>query len=205
MPTRFGAASGRRPLLLRRVDGLAGPVLVLSALITTAYVLEAVTSFGASRSGSASAGGLGHGVIEQLTFLLLVTQLGVTGTWLIRVQRNAKELWPQGVDHAAAWAYAGWLVPILSLFMPKLIVDQSWRVTADAIDDESSAGSTSWWWAGWLVFSFLGGLDSRMGSIHPRLEVVVAVVSSAALLAWTRVVRAVTATQDRLVTALAGS
>jgi hypothetical protein len=185
------------------VDGLAEPLLVIAALITTADILEAFTSFGASGSGSGPAAAI-HDLIGLLEVLLWVGQLAVTGTWLLRVRQNAKAIWPERVDHAAAWAYLGWIVPIASLFMPKQIVDQLWRITADATDDESSAGSTSLWWAGWLVLSIVRGVDSRIGGIHPRLEVAVAVLSCAALLLWIPVVRGVTAAQDRLVTSHTG-
>jgi hypothetical protein len=198
-------ARGRPLLLLRRVDGLAGPVLAISTLITTANVLEALISFSASGDGPASAAALSHDLVGMLGVFLLVAQLAVTGTWLLRVQQNAKAVWPEGVDHGVAWAYFGWVVPIVCLFMPKQIVDKSWRITADATDDASPAGSTSWWWTGWLVLNIVGSVEGRLGGIHPQLEVVVAVMTCATLLAWIRVVRGVTATQDRLVAAHPGS
>lgn len=173
---------------------------MLSALIATTDIIRALTSFGASRSGSGW--GAVHDLIGPLGVLLYVGQLVVTGSWLLRVRRNAKELWPDGVGHTAAWAYLGWFVPFFCLFVPKQVLDQSWRITADATEDGSKAGSTSWWWSGWLLLGFVGGLDARIGGIHPRLEILVAVVSCATLLAWIRVVRGVTATQDHLVTSL---
>jgi hypothetical protein len=108
---------------------------------------------------------------------------------------------PYGLDHGAHWVYQGWIVPVASLFFPKRIVHDSWKVTAEGVGDGSTAGSTTIWWSCWVAYSVLSGVSSQFGGIHPRVDLAVAVLSFAALLAWARVMRNVSATQDRLVAA----
>jgi hypothetical protein len=92
-------------------------------------------------------------------------------------------------------------VPVASLFFPKRIVDDVWKVTAEGVGDGSTAGSTTVWWSCWVAYGVLSGVTAQFGGVHPRVDLLVALASIAALLAWARVVRAVSATQDRLVEA----
>ena len=182
----------------RSVAGFVRPVLVLSALITATDVLGALTSFGADLA-VADGPTLLYGLLASLNVLLLLAQVGVSGTWLRQVRHNAAVLHPHGIDHKAHWSYLGWVVPLVSLFFPKQIVDQSWQLTAEAAGVKR--GSTTLWWTLWIVYGVLGTVYFRIGGIHPRFELVIALASCAALLAWVQVVRGVSATQDRLVAA----
>jgi Domain of unknown function (DUF4328) len=177
-------------------------VLGLSAMVTLVDAAVVLTAFGAAAAaGETAAPVVAHDLLGLLGVVLLLAQLVLAGTWLLLVRRNAKDLDPYGLDHGAHWVYLGWIVPVASLFFPKRIVDDVWKVTAEGVGDGSTAGSTTVWWSCWVAYSVLSSVSSQFGGIHPRVDLVVAVASFAALLAWARVVRSVSATQDRLVAA----
>jgi hypothetical protein len=205
VPTPSAAPAGtwdKPPVRFRRVTGLVVPVLVLSAMVTLVDLGGALTAFGAAAAaGEAAAPAVAHVMLGGLRTVLLLAQLPLAGTWLLLVRRNAKDLDPYGLDHGAHWAYLGWIVPVASLFFPKRIVDDVWKVTAEGVGDGSTAGSTTVWWGCWVAYAVLSGVSAQFGGVHPRVDLLVAVASFAALLAWARVVRAVSATQDRLVEA----
>ena len=190
------------PVRYHRVTGLVVPVLALSALVTLVDLGVALTAFGAAAAaGETAAPVVAHAVLGLLGIVLLLAQLVLAGTWLLLVRRNASKLDPDGLDHGAHWAYLGWIVPVASLFFPKRIVDDLWKVTAAGVGDGSTAGSTTVWWSCWVAYSVLSSVSSQFGGIHPRVDLVVAVASFAALLAWAHVVRGLSATQERLVAA----
>ena len=205
---------------LRDISGLAKAVVVFSVLLTLVDVLSALTSFWADDAYErAFAEGRAatdvftiHDAVNLLYVVLIPTWI-LGSLWLSRARANAAQLEPREVRRSPAWAWLGWLVPVVSLWFPKQIVDDSWRVAARANRARSEAPhltrpteSTTVWWALWLVYLFLSNILGRLAwqaddmteFVVPWLEVAVAVTSVAALAAWIPVVRNVSREHRRL-------
>jgi hypothetical protein len=152
-----------------------------------------------------------HDLVGLLGAVMLLATWVVGSFWLSRVQANAEAIAPGEQRRSPAWAWLGWLVPIVSLWFPKQIVDDSWRVTSRAGREDEPVTArrrddTGWWWPLWIVYLVLLNITVRIGlsdggtnqGVYPGLEIAVAVVSLAAFAAWVPVVRGLTAEQDRL-------
>jgi hypothetical protein len=128
-------------------------------------------------------------------------------------RRNAALFAPAHIRRSPAWAWLGWVVPIVSLFFPKQMVDDCWQITSRAIPGagpRSRYRPTALWWGLWFAFSFLSGLASRLNTtgglsgtdphqgILPALEIATAIVGILAFAAWARVVLGVTRAQTEL-------
>jgi Domain of unknown function (DUF4328) len=69
-----------------------------------------------------------------------------------RARENAVLIAPDRVRRSAVWAWLGWLVPIVSLWFPKQIVDDSWRITSSsaAAGQRGRYRGTGMWWGLWI-------------------------------------------------------
>lgn len=85
--------------------------------------------------------------------------------WLRRVTENLRPLTEGRLSYGAGWATGGWFVPVLSLWRPKQVVNQAWRLTESAPEgtrrstrDTSTgvAGFVTLWWLLWVVTVIVG-------------------------------------------------
>lgn len=207
--------------------GLGTATLVLGALVVLGDVLAAVTSFSAVDAYEAAAA-RGEDPALVLTAYDAFGLLGIlilpawilASMWLSRARSNAALLEPTAVRRSPAWAWLGWWVPVVSLWFPKQIVDDSWRITSRACPGGGSPRSryrpTGLWWGLWLVYVLLGNgagqlqvnalfrpettsgqLDTQQGVV-PVLQVVIAVAGVAAYAAWFPIVRGLSRAQAEL-------
>jgi hypothetical protein len=112
------------------------------------------------------------------------------------------------------WAWLGWIVPIVSWWFPKQILDDSIKATDNARGPAGAAVapggaklSTTPYWASWVIFNLLTNLQFRLAfqadpedAIVPSLEFAVAIVATVALVFWVPLVRNLTAQQNAAVT-----
>jgi hypothetical protein len=64
-------------------------------------------------------------------------------------RRNAALFAPAHIRRSPAWAWLGWVVPIVSLFFPKQMVDDCWQITSRAIPGAGPRSRylpTALWW-----------------------------------------------------------
>ena len=66
----------------------------------------------------------------------------VTSLWLARARSNAAALVPTGLHRSAIWCWLGWVVPIVSFWFPKQIVDDSWELTSNRLAAAARPGAT---------------------------------------------------------------
>jgi hypothetical protein len=125
--------------------------------------------------------------------------------WLSRVQDNARLLSVETPRYGGFLLYAGWLIPIVNLWVPRGVVVDVYRRSAPG---RRLPGVVNLWWGLWLV-----GLVSGVGLMYadPEEEVIgraygdvgalltadAAIVGAAVAAVF--VVRAVTAAQERYV------
>ncbi|MDJ1134866.1 DUF4328 domain-containing protein [Streptomyces iconiensis] len=125
-------------------------------------------------------------------------------SWLLRVRDNARVLSSQPLRYAGLWVYAGWIVPIANLWVPRGIVADIHRASAP---DERLPRAVNWWWGLWLAGMLSGaGLvyaDSSKDEIIARAYNDVPLLLAAdatvigAAVAGILVVRALSAAQQR--------
>jgi hypothetical protein len=206
----------------RPSQGLGTALLVLGALMLLGDILSAVTAPAAVHAYEAAAAG-GRDPAQVLTAHdaaslpnVLLLPLWIVGSlWLSRARQNAMLIAPDQIRLSAVWAWLGWWVPVVSLWFPKLIVDDSWRITSSvaAAGPRSRYRDTTLWWVLWIVYDLAGNgyqnkvfTDGIMGDhvpvnqgVVPALEIVTAVLGVLAFAAWVPVVRGLSQAQTELV------
>jgi hypothetical protein len=81
--------------------------------------------------------------------------------WFYRAYQNLPALRTSG-RLATGWAIGAWLVPIVSLFMPKQIANDIWRTSDPSLPENPGnlwlggkvAPIVHWWWGLWIGGSF---------------------------------------------------
>lgn len=206
--------------VLRGVRGSARLAVVSLALAGAAWAVRAVWEIrlavtGEPASGPPDQGGGQHRPLTSLedSFHLVNTAGGITALlcaivfllWLDNVRDNARTLSGQQPRHSGFWLYAGWLIPVLNLWIPRGIVAD---VHQDSAPGERLPRSLNVWWALWLI-----GLISGVGLLYgDEVDELIAraytdlwmlLASDAAVVgaavAGIFVVRAVTAVQQRYI------
>ncbi|MFF8913536.1 DUF4328 domain-containing protein [Streptomyces sp. NPDC015032] len=130
--------------------------------------------------------------------------------WLSRMRDNARVLSGQAPRYAWPWVYAGWIVPVMNLWVPRGIVADVHHQSAPG---EPLPRAVNWWWGLWLAGMVSGlGLMST-GSTDDiieraytsvRLLLLVDAAVVAAAVAGIVVVRALTAVQQERMAAATG-
>ena len=103
--------------------------------------------------------------------------------------------------------------PIVDLWFPKQIVDDSWRITssAAAVGQRGRYRATTLWWGLWIAYSVarnlagnssiqkgLLGINNVHQGVLPALDIAVAILSILAFAAWVPVVRGLSQAQTDL-------
>ncbi|MFC9247620.1 DUF4328 domain-containing protein [Streptomyces sp. NPDC057136] len=207
-----------KPPALRPVQGVAHVAVAALALAGAAWAALAMwhirlAAAGQPPSGPPEQGGGRHRPLNALenAYHLVSSLAGVATAlcaiaflaWLWSVRDNARTLSGQHHRYAWPWVYAGWVVPIANLWVPRGIIADIHRASAP---DERLPHAVNWWWGLWLVGTLTGtGLlhaetaDTVIAraytDVSPLLFVDAAVVGTA--VAGALMVRAVTAVQQK--------
>jgi hypothetical protein len=76
--------------------------------------------------------------------------------WLWRARINAEGCgWQQ--RRARGWAFWGWVIPIVSLWIPFQLLGDIWRAGLPERKRNRTAWLPALWWVGWLLSTFSGG------------------------------------------------
>jgi hypothetical protein len=200
------------PGAFQAAGGLGTAVTVLSGLLTVGYWISALLSPSADREYEAAAANgrsaadvfTTYDSIDLFTLPVLIAAWVVTCVWLGRARENALRLNPDGQRRSAVWVWLSWLIPIVSLWFPKQILDDTIKSTAPAAGVREPI-STGWYWAAWIAMNLLSNLGFALSSraelgdkVMPALDFGVAIAATAALVLWVLLVRRISAVQDRL-------
>jgi hypothetical protein len=201
-------------------QGLGTALLVLGALEVLGYILMAATAPAAVHAyeAAAAAGRDPAEVITAYNAAGLLNVLPALPTWIVgslwlsRARANAVLIAPDRVRLSAVWAWLGWVVPVVCFWFPKLLVDDSWRITSSvaAVGARGRYRGTGLWWGLWIAYGLLGtvagnlvfqngimGNDVRQGVV-PALDIAVAILGILAFAAWVPVVRGLSQAQTEL-------
>ncbi|MEU6407221.1 DUF4328 domain-containing protein [Microbispora sp. NPDC046933] len=95
------------------------------------------------------------GLVETVVYVATAVMFLV---WLFRARANAETLSPWPHRRARPWLIFGWIVPIVSFWFPKQIVDDIWTSSKPGAIEETGNLATArrsglvWaWWLAWLV------------------------------------------------------
>jgi hypothetical protein len=154
-------------LFVSLVLSVVGAALEVSHLNLIHNVSTAGLDFELANRIDASTGRIG------IVYLLEVCAFFFTAvffiSWTYRAYQNAAALGAQERRFGAGWAIGGWFVPILSLWRPKQIVDDIWRmsdpndppvVLRHAWRERSVPWVLSVWWGLFIVGSFVDRLGA---------------------------------------------
>jgi Domain of unknown function (DUF4328) len=205
-PPNYGSA-------FERSGPLASPIVAVAVAVTVIEWLEALTAPSALRTYRDAIADRTPASEVVTTYDLLRVPLAffwiaafvLTSIWLARARRNADRIAPDQQRRSPVWVWLGWLVPVVSLWFPKQVVDDVWRSTVR----DPGRPNTGWWWGSWIAAQVLNAVAAQAFTItgEPRagllelldlVELLAALATTIAVLQWIRVVRTVSRAQDTL-------
>jgi hypothetical protein len=201
-------------------QGLGTALLVLGALVVLSDIFRAATAPAAVHAYEAAAAEgrdpaqviTAYGAAGLLYFLMLPTWI-VGSLWLSRARENAVLIAPDQLRRSAVWAWLGWWAPIVFLWFPKQIVDDSWQITssAAAVGQRVRDRDTTLWWVLWIAYLVAGNVAGNssiqkgimgINNVHQgvvlALEIAVAILGILAFAAWVPVVRGLSQAQTEI-------
>lgn len=118
----------------------------------------------------------------------------LTSAWLTRRYQEVSAQTTTPLRLKSGWARWGWIVPVVSLWFPKLIIDDLLKNTARS----EERISTNVWWFSWLGYNVLSNysqvkdiLERKPIGIHPEFEIAAACVLTASYLVWNKIVHTI--------------
>ncbi len=178
-------------------------VIVLAVALTVIHWLSAAAAtlaYGESTVDGPPVWVLAYAALSALLLLVLIATYVLTAIWLSRARRNADLIAPDQQRWSKAWVWLGWIVPVVSYWCPKQVIDDVWRSTVR----DPGEPSTRWWWGTWIAANVIGLVgtltsgDLTSGGGDAVTEWTTAVVITVAMVFWIRVVRTVSQAQDAL-------
>ena len=105
-----------------------------------------------------------EGLIALLAFVALVVAAVFFIRWIHRAYRNLPSLGAR-LRFEGWWAIGGWFIPIWGLFRPKQIANDIWRNSDPSTEPDEASDHVpalfQWWWAFFLVGTFLENAGLR--------------------------------------------
>jgi hypothetical protein len=142
---------------------------------------------------------------QVLSSLALLAEIGawVAGAlWLTRARQNALAFRLRPQRRSEVWVWLAWVVPVVNLWFPKQLLDDT--IAATALAGGTRPIRTGTWWAAWIGAFVLGITNAVINVFPPNDSLHLAGASAEVLLLvlalalWLRIVRRVSADQDAL-------
>jgi hypothetical protein len=101
------------------------------------------------------------GIVGLAQFTLSIIT-GITFLrWIYRSNKNLRALSGESMTFTPGWSVGWYFLPMANLWKPYQAMKEIWRVSHRG--HTASHAVVGWWWALWLVSSFLGQLAFRLG------------------------------------------
>lgn len=185
-------------------SGEMGTVVICFALAWTViqWLLTAAVTLA---YGESTASGtpvwilLAYTLLAMLSLLVAIASFVVTGFWLSRARRNADLIAPDQQRWSRVWVWLSWIVPVVSYWCPKQVIDDVWRSTVG----DPGKPNTRWWWGAFIAMAMIG-IAGNLTSGDPThgdevvYEWIGAMATTVAAVFWIRVVRTLSHAQDAL-------
>jgi hypothetical protein len=110
-------------------------------------------------------------LIGIIYLLVFITTAIVFLTWINRANKNCHGF-TTGMEFTSGWSVGWYFVPFANLLKPFQVMNEIWRVSHDPARWKTMAtpGLLRWWWALWLISSFLGQASFRMSMSAKTLD-----------------------------------
>jgi len=138
-----------------------------------------------------------YDAISVITLIAMVCAWGFTSKWLLGLHAKATAGNPTAIRLSRPWAIWSWVVPVVSLWFPKNLVED--LLTADGSEAAKAlvGKDTMTWWLTWVGFALVNniGVVSAFNApdgyipIRPELELAAACLLTGSYLVWIRIVR----------------
>lgn len=172
-------------------------VIAVIAFAASIVLLQVFNVYAAQRSITEPAWGL-----LGVPVLLLWVAAGVfsyvsLSLWMMRIRELRQS---RGLAVPATWRiWAGWFIPILSLFVPY----QAMKELKEGLRGSPSSGVLTAWWMPWLLSLFLDRVAYSQGAVGaglPGLAAITTVMVAVSTFALVRTIRGITTAMDSLLT-----
>lgn len=138
---------------------------------------------------------------NNLSIIVPITMIGAwifTSKWMQELYDQAVKTNPTSMRLKKNWTVWGWLVPVVSLWFPKRMIDDLLKANAAKSSDPITAKDSQLWWMTWISFSLINNLgvvallsaDKTYIPIRPELEIAAACMLTGSYFVWIRIVRA---------------
>ena len=138
-----------------------------------------------------------YGSLGIITGIASVGAWIITSAWLVKRYLDTNEQFPGHLRLTSAWARWGWIVPVVSLWFPKMIIDDLLSHSRKQTGD-SPVLATRTWWLSWLGYNMLTAypqvqdlVNNRPIGIHPEFEIASACALTASYLVWNKIVQTI--------------
>jgi hypothetical protein len=140
-------------------------------------------------------------IYDSLATLIPIAMIAawiLSTRWLVRLYDLAKKAEPSAMRLKRPWVFWGWIVPVVSLWFPKLLIEDLLKFRDSEQSNELVGRETLTWWLTWVGFALLNnvGIVSAFSApsgyipIRPELEIAGACMLTASYFAWMRIVKA---------------
>ena len=137
---------------------------------------------------------------DAMTVIIPITMISswvITSLWLKKLYIAATATNPTAMRLKRPWVFWSWIVPIVSLWFPKNIIED--LLKSEGSDESKSliGKDTLTWWLTWVGFALVNNIgivsafDAADGyvPIRPELELAGACLLTGAYLVWIRIVK----------------
>lgn len=123
-----------------------------------------------------------------------------TSQWLL--QRYDERAKIQQMRRSRKWVIWGWVVPVVSLWFPKGIIDELLPKTTPSANSDLKPNpqlqgiNTGLWWTTWISYNVIGALESALfildptgNPIRPNYQIAAACLLTASYTVWTQIIK----------------
>jgi hypothetical protein len=126
-----------------------------------------------------------------------IASLVYVSQWTKSLMETSRLIQPEGFGYRQGWSFWAWVTPIMSFWVPKRLVDNTYFIFRDYIGAERTLNTGKWW--GYFVANALVGLIQSPGEGASSLNFFFSFISTIFLTLayplWNTVVTEVTAAQ----------
>jgi hypothetical protein len=137
---------------------------------------------------------------DAMTVIIPITMISswvITSLWLKKLHLAATAINPTAMRLKRPWVFWSWIVPVVSLWFPKGIVEDLLKANGNDEAKSLIGKDTLTWWLTWVGFALVNnvGIVSAFDApdgyvpIRPELELAGACLLTGAYLVWIRIVK----------------
>lgn len=138
---------------------------------------------------------------DNLSIIVPITMIGTwifTSKWMQDLYAQAVVTDPSAMRLKKSWVVWGWLVPVVSLWFPKRMIDDLLKAKGTMSTDPITPKDSQLWWMTWISFSLINNVgvaamftaEAGYIPIRPELEIAAACMLTGSYFVWIRIVRA---------------